>query len=65
MTDSKGSVQANKKVAVKRIDNVTAILFANGIHENRLFFRYLLAATNTVPAAENPRRVEVRVLQTH
>lgn len=65
MTDSKGSVQANKKVAVKRIDNVTAILFANGINENRLFFRYLLAATNTVPAEENPRRVEIRVLQTY
>lgn len=62
MTDSKGSVTANRKIAAQRASAVTGILLQNGVKENQIIIRSKLADTSNIPVSENQRRIEIRVL---
>lgn len=61
MTDAKGSVAVNRKIAAARINAVVAILLQNGVKETRFITRSKLAEMNNIPDTENPRRIQIKI----
>ena len=63
MTDARGSVSANRKVATARYSAVRNILLKNGVQDSQIIVGSKLAESNNIKSGENPRRVEIRILE--
>jgi outer membrane protein OmpA-like peptidoglycan-associated protein len=63
MTDPSGSVTANRKVAAARYNSVSSILLKNGVRDSQIIVGSKLATTYNIQSGENPRRVEIRILE--
>jgi outer membrane protein OmpA-like peptidoglycan-associated protein len=62
MTDTTGSVSANRKVATARYSAVRNFLLKNGVKDSQIIVGSKLADTNNIKPGENPRRVEIRIM---
>jgi len=62
-TDASGSVSANRKVATARYSAVRNHLLKNGVKDSQIIVGKKLADSNTFKSGENPRRVEIRILE--
>jgi outer membrane protein OmpA-like peptidoglycan-associated protein len=62
MTDPSGSVSANRKVATARYSAVKNILLENGVKDSQIIVGSKLGDTNNMKPGENPRRVEIRIM---
>jgi outer membrane protein OmpA-like peptidoglycan-associated protein len=62
MTDLSGSVAANRKVATARYSAVKNILLKNGVKDSQIIVGSKLADKDNMKPGENPRRVEIRIL---
>ena len=63
MTDASGSVSANRKVATARYSAVRNNLLKNGVKDSQIIVGKKLADSNNIKTGENPRRVEIRILE--
>jgi outer membrane protein OmpA-like peptidoglycan-associated protein len=63
MTDARGSVAANRKVATARYTAVRNILLKNGVKDSQIIVGSKLGPSYSNQGGDNPRRVEIRVLE--
>jgi outer membrane protein OmpA-like peptidoglycan-associated protein len=63
MTDTSGSVSANRKVATARYNVVRTFLLKNGVKDSQIIVGSKLGTSYNIQSGENPRRVEIRILE--
>ena len=63
MTDPSGSISTNRKVATARYSAVRNILLKNGVKDSQIIVGSKLADSNNITTGDNPRRVEIRILE--